>query len=41
MMILADEQGDTERYFFFLKIQMVQAKMNSYFSLLVYSLICI
>ena len=41
-MILAHEQDDTERYFFFsFKVQMVQAKINSYFNLLVYSLICI
>ena len=39
-MMLAHEQGDTERYFFSLKVQILQAKMNSYFNLLVYSLIC-
>ena len=27
------EQDDTERYFFSLKVQMVLAKMNSYFNL--------
>ena len=40
-MILTHEQDDTKRFFFPLKVQMVQAKMNSYFDLLVYSLICI
>ena len=40
-MILAHEQDDTERYFFFSKVQMVQAKMNSHLILPVYSLICI
>ena len=46
-MILAHEQEDTERYFFFLvffflfKFQMVQAKMNWYFNLIVYSFIYI
>ena len=29
-MILEQEQDDTERYFFSLKVQVVQAKMNSY-----------
>ena len=45
-MILAHEQEDTERYFSFLvfflfKFQMVQAKMNSYFNLIVSSFIYI
>ena len=34
-MILAHEQDDTERYFFSLKVQVMQAKMNSYFNLIV------
>ena len=37
-MILAHEQDDTERYSFSLKFQMVHAKMNLYFNLLIYSL---
>ena len=40
-MILAHEQDDTERYFLLSPGSMMQAKMNSYFNLLVYSLICI
>ena len=37
-MILAHEQDVTERYSFSLKFQMVHAKMNLYFNLLIYSL---
>ena len=44
-MILAPEQDNTERYkyniSFLLKVQIALAKINSYFNLLVYSLICI
>ena len=38
-MILAQEQVGTEWNFFFLKVQMVQAKMNLYLSLPIYNLI--
>ena len=40
-MILAHEQDVQKDISFSLKVQMVQTKMNSYFNLLVYSLICI
>ena len=38
-MFLACEQDVTEIYFFFHKVQMLQAKMNSYLNIPVYSLI--
>ena len=38
-MILAYEQDVTNDVYFSLKVQMVQAKINLYLSLLVYSLI--
>ena len=39
-MIHAHEQTIQKDISFSLKVQMMQAKMNSYFNLLVYSLIC-
>ena len=38
-MILAHEQDDAKYISFSLKIQLVHAKMNSYFNLMVYNLI--